>query len=359
MPLTTFSFVNFEKQYPQINISFKICLGFLLLDIFWLNTLAWLGVSFGPIRHTQVLLAFIRGSFFLSWGMIKLIFKNLHPVISFCLIIVPNLLLLGSALYAFYVEPFHITETHIEVQVPGLQQPVRMVQISDIHVERTTLRERRLPGRIAALQPDIIVITGDLINESYAHDPKAVTAVNDLMTRLNAPLGVYAINGNVESPKALKTMLAGSTVRAMDNEIVSIPELGQHTVLIGLNFIDWNRDQIVLQQLVKQLENDQFSILLYHKPDLAYAARDLGIDLYLAGHTHGGQVRLPIYGALITNSRYGKTFEMGLYHLDQMTLFVSRGLGFTGGIAPRVRFLAPPEIVIIDLIPEVKGTNPK
>jgi len=99
------------------------------------------------------------------------------------------------------------------------------------------------------------------------------------------------------------------------------------------------------------VKEDDFSVLLYHKPDLAYAARDLKVDLYLAGHTHGGQVRVPIYGAIFPNSRYGKTFEMGLYHLDGMTLYVNRGLGFTGGPAPRIRFLAPPEIVVIDLLP--------
>ncbi len=357
MPLTTFSFVNFEKKYPQIRISYKICLGFLLLDIFWLNALTWLDVSFGPIIHTQVLLAFARGSFFLTWAMIKFFIKNLHPVISFCLVIVPNLILLGLGLYAFYIEPFHITETHIQVQVPGLQQPVRMVQISDIHVERTTIREQLIPRRIAARQPDIVVVTGDLINESYAHDPRAISALNDLMTRINAPLGVYAVNGNVESAQTLRNMLAGSNVRVIDNEILSIPGLGQGTALAGLSFVDWSSDQIALRQLVNQLEIDRFLILLYHKPDLAYAARDLGIDLYLAGHTHGGQVRIPFYGALITNSRYGKTFEMGLYHLDQMTLFVSRGLGFTGGIAPRVRFLAAPEIVVIDLVPKENGAN--
>jgi predicted MPP superfamily phosphohydrolase len=93
-------------------------------------------------------------------------------------------------------------------------------------------------------------------------------------------------------------------------------------------------------------------MLLYHKPDLAYAADEVAIDLYLAGHTHGGQVRLPFYGAIYANSRYGKTFEMGLYQLKNTTMYVSRGLGFTGGSAPRIRFLAPPEVTIVDLVPK-------
>ena len=102
---------------------------------------------------------------------------------------------------------------------------------------------------------------------------------------------------------------------------------------------------------MKKVRQDDFSVLLYHKPDLAYAARDRQINLYLAGHTHGGQVRMPFYGAIFTNSRYGKNFEMGLYHLGQTDLYVSRGIGFVGGIGPRARFLCPPEVVVIDLIP--------
>ncbi|MBN1306175.1 MAG: metallophosphoesterase [Anaerolineales bacterium] len=73
--------------------------------------------------------------------------------------------------------------------------------------------------------------------------------------------------------------------------------------------------------------------------------------MYLAGHTHGGQVRIPLYGALVTFSRYGKVFEMGEDHIEGTTLYVSRRLGMEGLGLPRVCFLCPPEIVVIDLSP--------
>jgi hypothetical protein len=88
---------------------------------------------------------------------------------------------------------------------------------------------------------------------------------------------------------------------------------------------------------------------LYHSPDLAEAAAQAGVDLYLAGHTHGGQVRLPGWGALVTMSAYGKRFEAGQYRLGPTTLYVSRGIGLEGLRLPRVRFLCPPEIVSIQL----------
>jgi predicted MPP superfamily phosphohydrolase len=93
-----------------------------------------------------------------------------------------------------------------------------------------------------------------------------------------------------------------------------------------------------------------YTILLYHTPDLAEAAAAAGVDLYLAGHTHGGQIRLPWYGALTTSSAYGKRFEAGLYQVDLMSLYVSRGIGLEGLRLPRARFLCPPEIIVIDMI---------
>jgi len=87
-------------------------------------------------------------------------------------------------------------------------------------------------------------------------------------------------------------------------------------------------------------------VLMYHSPDLMPVAARLGVALYVCGHTHGGQVRLPRYGALVTSSRYGKHYEMGHYHEGSTHLYVSRGVGFEGLGAPRVRFLCPPEVTL-------------
>jgi predicted MPP superfamily phosphohydrolase len=77
-----------------------------------------------------------------------------------------------------------------------------------------------------------------------------------------------------------------------------------------------------------------------------------GTDLYCAGHTHGGQIALPFYGALITFSQFDKRFEAGLYDYKGMALYVNRGIGMEGGMAPRVRFGSRPEITVIDVTAE-------
>ena len=75
------------------------------------------------------------------------------------------------------------------------------------------------------------------------------------------------------------------------------------------------------------------------------------IDLFCAGHVHGGQVALPFYGALVTLSKFGKQYESGVYQVGPMGMYVSRGLGMEGGSAPRVRFCSRPEIAVIELAP--------
>jgi predicted MPP superfamily phosphohydrolase len=108
-----------------------------------------------------------------------------------------------------------------------------------------------------------------------------------------------------------------------------------------------------LQNLMEKNKSDNLHILLYHSPDLAPLACQKGIDLQLSGHTHGGQVRLPFYGAIFAGSLYGKRFESGRYQLADMTLYVTRGIGMEGAAAPRVRFLCPPEISVW----EIHGTD--
>jgi predicted MPP superfamily phosphohydrolase len=268
------------------------------------------------------------------------------------LLVIPNIFLLGLGIYGAYIEPFQLTVSQLDIPVMGLEHPTRIVQLSDIHVERTTPRERALPQLVDSLEPDIIVISGDFVNESYTNDPLTIDALREVVGQLRSSYGVYGVNGNVETPKWLRDRLEGLDITVLDNEVIRIPEIGDNFVIVGLSYEEWVDDKETLSHLMTRVQPDDFSLLLYHKPDLAYAARDEHVDLFLTGHTHGGQVRLPFYGALITNSMYGKTFEMGLYQLGETTMFVSRGLGFTGGVAPRIRLLAPPEVVVIDLIPE-------
>ncbi len=328
---------------------------FFFLDWIWLAALPKLGVSYGGVRPPLAGFTFLRGAVFFAWilllGVLALARSGASSASLMGVLVGFNVLLLGTGLYGFYIEPMELSVSRIEVLVPGLTHNVRIVQLSDIHVERTTRREAALPSLVESLHPDMIVMTGDFPNESYTNDPITARDLHTLVQQLHAPLGIYAVNGNVETPVELHGLLDGQAVRILEDDVVRVPELGEHFAIIGLSYIDPQTDEQNLRNMMPQIKPGDFTLLLYHKPDVAYAASDLGINLYLAGHTHGGQVRLTFYGAIFSNSRYGKTFEMGLYHLGKTTLYVSRGLGMVGGIGPRVRFLCPPEVVVVDLVP--------
>jgi hypothetical protein len=89
-------------------------------------------------------------------------------------------------------------------------------------------------------------------------------------------------------------------------------------------------------------------VLLYHSPELMPAATQRGIDLYLCGHTHGGQLRLPVVGPLFTASQLGRRYVMGHYHEGRTHLYVTRGIGFEGW-PRRVRLLCPPEVTLVEV----------
>lgn len=107
----------------------------------------------------------------------------------------------------------------------------------------------------------------------------------------------------------------------------------------------------LIPKALSAVPKDDLSILLDHYPDDVEEAARSGAELYCAGHTHGGQIALPWYGALITLSKFGKRFEAGLFQFEDMWLYVNRGIGMEGGILPRVRFCSRPEITVIDVGP--------
>ena len=131
---------------------------------------------------------------------------------------------------------------------------------------------------------------------------------------------------------------------------------GRFLTIIGLDCThDLPLDRERLAKLVQTAPKDSPQLLLFHSPEIMLEAAEHGIDLYLCGHTHGGQVRLPLIGPLLTSSQLGRRFVMGLYKMGRTHLYISRGIGLEGLSAPRVRFLSPPEMTLVT----IKAVNSK
>ncbi len=331
--------------------------GFLLLDGLMLMLLPRLGLSFGGVGFPLAMLAVCR------WGLTLLLAFPLRCRRSPSPQTIRGMLrvmwgmqaaVLLCAFDGLYIEPFRLTVTHVSVDGPAFlpTRPLRIVHLTDLHVERTTRRERDILAQVAALEPDLIVLTGDYLNLSYLHDPQTWAATREFMAQLHAPYGIYAVtDSSLDPPQAMRVIFDGLPITVLYDETACVPLDGADLCIIGIQSYRYTegRDRDVLLSLLAQTPPEVYKLLLYHTPDLIEVAAGGGIDLYLTGHTHGGQIRLPFYGAVVTFSAYGKKYEMGRYTVHHTTLYVSRGLGMEGSIAPRARFLCPPEIVVVDI----------
>lgn len=246
-------------------------------------------------------------------------------------------------LWGWAVEPYRLQVTHARVASAKVRgDPVRIVLLSDTHCDTKTRLEGKIPAAVAALRPDLVVFTGDSVNEEAA-----LPRFKALMAALAEVAPVYAVAGNWDTWFWPKLDLYGGTgVRRLDDEALDLRVRGTALRLFGLAADEGYK----AKRLFARAGPDAVSVFLHHYPDEVYAASESGVDLYLAGHTHGGQVALPVYGALVTLSRWGKRFEAGRYQVGPTTLYVNRGIGMEGGHAPRVRFWAPPELTLVELV---------
>jgi hypothetical protein len=318
----------------------------ILLAADWLQLalLPHAGRSWGPITPSLLGLALVRLVLFLLARWLGS--GAASPWIALAM----GVLLTALALYATWIEPFRIRTTEQDLAHAALtsERPIRALQISDIHFEGDSPRERALLNLIRAERPDLLFLTGDYLNLSSVYDPAAQQGARRLLQRLDARRGIYAVTGSppVDVPGVVPEVFAGLPIRWLLDEAEAVDIDGQALWILGVRHTyDEGRDGRALTELAAKTPQNSLRILLYHTPDLMPVAARLGIDLYLCGHTHGGQIRLPFYGALATSSRWGKRYEQGRYVEGQTTLFVSRGLGVEGLGAPRARFLAPPEVV--------------
>ncbi len=249
-------------------------------------------------------------------------------------------------LYGRFVEPFWPEVTRHRVESPRLRPgtgPVRIVHVTDLHCDPVKRLEDRLVELVAAERPDLIVYTGDSLNAEAA-----LPHFRECMTRLAAIAPTFAVRGNWDVWYwRLLDLFGGTGVRVLDGETETLEVRGARVSVGGAPY----GSPTLVGAALDGREPGALRVFLHHTPDIIHQLAREGMDLAFAGHTHGGQVALPGYGALITFSAFDKQFEGGLYVVGATTLYVGRGIGMEGGRAPRVRFWARPEIAVVDVVP--------
>lgn len=245
---------------------------------------------------------------------------------------------IGVSIDAFWVEPHWPVVKEISLK-GNVGKPLRILHLSDVHLETDrSSREAWLLEQVMLLKPDVIFITGDL-HQYNMQDPKRI---EEVFGKLEAPLGVYTCLG-LDNAALLQ-----EGAPAMKVLIQTMQEFkhGESRIgVVGASSMN--------QSLYDALSEMDYSIVLNHKPELADEAVGQGVDLYLCGHTHGGQVRIPFWGAIITRSATGKRYESGLTLVGNTAIHTSRGLGMEVRPSPQVRFFCRPEITLIEVSPKV------
>ena len=254
------------------------------------------------------------------------------------------------ALYAFFIEPYWLEVRNVEITTDKVKTEFTVVQISDLHCDTKVRNEVKLVQLINQMAPDIIVFTGDAINTR-----EATPLFKQVLSQLNARLGKVAVRGNWDVWFwSDEDLFGGTGFIELNGDKKVFTKTGEKIAVIGFS----PEHQTKFPETMNNLSPGIYNILLYHYPGINEEIENAPIDLFLSGHTHGGQVALPFYGAIITLSKYGKKYEAGLYKLNnEKFLYVNRGIGMEGGIAPRVRFFARPEITIFHIKPKNSKEN--
>ena len=236
-------------------------------------------------------------------------------------------------------------------QIPSNFEGFRIAQISDLHNEEFGEHNEELLTLLRDSNPDIIVITGDLIDCRNTDYGVAIRFCKEAVKI--AP--TYYITGNHESRVSELSLLTETLeywgITYLANDFATITKDGQSIRLIGMT--DPNFGSIfhhtsfeeVLQGLLPK--DDAYTVLLSHRPELFETYVSFDVELALAGHAHGGQFRIPIIGGLYAPDQgIFPEYDSGLYTQDGTTMVVSRGLG--NSIFP-FRFNNPPELIIVEL----------
>ncbi len=318
--------------------------GFFISDWLLIYLLPKFNKSFGPPKPVVLTLAVLRS--LVVWT---------PAAVDYPLQFLGTLLVI----YGFWIEPhtIHVTRQVLLSSKINTDQTIRILHLGDLHLERISRREKQLAGLIDQLQPDLILFSGDVLNLSRLRDSESIKQAREILASWRAPFGVFAVSGSpaVDLPELLPEIYKDLSVRRLDNQEIRLSIHGDALNIIG---VSCSHRPFEDERNVSAVEPDnEFHLLLYHSPDLAPVAAARGFDLQLSGHTHGGQVRLPLIGALFTGSLYGHRYSAGRYTIGKMVLYVTRGIGMEGAGAPRVRLFCPPEIILWELTSDNNKTG--
>lgn len=270
--------------------------------------------------------------------------------------IVIVVLILAVILYGFWLDAVLKTSQYtVNAEgAPASFNGFKIAQISDLHNIELDENNETLINMLTEIEPDIIVFTGDMI-DSQSTDFSIVLHLAEEAAKI-APC--YYVNGNHEASNSeyslFRSGLVARGVIPLDNEVVTLEVGGETVNLIGAmdpsfapSFPNADTASIMRNQLKIIMPKEGYNIVLAHRPEIFDVYIEVGADLVICGHTHGGQVRLPFVGGLYANDQgLFPAYDKGIYQKDGATLIISAGIGDSKF---PIRFYNPPEITVTEL----------
>ncbi|MEK4573111.1 MULTISPECIES: metallophosphoesterase [Bacillus] len=266
-------------------------------------------------------------------------------------------ILVGISIF-LYLQNNLISITEVKItssKIPSSFKGYKILQISDLHNKKFGDNQDVLIQKVKSINPDIIAITGDLIDSKSYDAEISMQVIRELVKEYP----VYFVTGNHEKwsgkYNSLEKKLKKQHVTVLRNEHVIIQKEGHEINLLGIDDPEFNTGDIDEGSIVKdaivkakiETQPDRYNVLLSHRPEFLEAYADEQVDLVLSGHAHGGQVRLPFIGGLVApNQGILPKYTAGLYEQQNTSMIVSRGLG--NSIIPQ-RVFNRPEIVVVQL----------
>ena len=263
------------------------------------------------------------------------------------------LLIVPCLVWGVFIEPSRLILHQETIQIDNLPKDLsglRIALIADIHSGGPFIDDNKLRQIVELTNqqnPDLIVLLGDYMSPNSWHsrrvEPEVTAAA---MKNLHAPLGVYAVLGNHDwwyNGGKVRRAFEANGIPVLDDEVAEVKWQNGSFWLVGLADF-WTRPQHVSETIAKVPQGAPV-IAITHNPDV-FPGLPLSVPLLLTAHTHGGQVNLPLIGAPIVPSRFGRKYTAGHVFENGHHMFVTTGIGTS--ILP-IRFRVPPEIVILTI----------
>lgn len=278
---------------------------------------------------------------------------------------------LAALFYSYFIEPHRMVINEKEIKIDGLDPAfdgLRIVVISDLHAGSHGVDEARIQKLVPIvnnLNADVVVLLGDFVSQRYERKPlnerglkMPVENMSESLKGITARGGVFAVLGNHDgwyNNKSVKDALKSVGIVVLENEVAFVERHSRKLRFFGmrdhLHMGSWRTFDRTMQQAIGSYEQTGDIIVLQHSPDVfpvinAHKTFGDSFKLMLAGHTHGGQIWLPIVGRPVVPSSFGQKYAAGHIHENGKDLFVTTGIGTS--ILP-FRFMVPPEIAVVTL----------